>query len=174
MNILIIGDSWSKPDGYTEPQIPPYVSQTYLPLEYYLMSKGHRVFNRGEGGRGNMNSLRLGTYFVKMAKHLNINIDLIIYFNSDLSRDRNTIYNGRWDELTGKTEFKDFPKTLKAISDEIYGIHKQNLDALRALHTGKWAVIGGCAPLYNMDDFRFADFVIEDWRSEILGYKLTP
>lgn len=174
MNILIIGDSWSKPDGYTEPQIPPYFSQTCLPLEYYLISKGHNVFNRGEGGRGNMNSLRLGTYFVKMAKHLNLTLDLIIYFNSDLSRDRQTIYSGHWDEITGRTEFKTFPKTLKGISDEIYGIHKQNLDVLRELHTGKWAVIGGCAPLYNLNDFSFADFMIEDWRSEILGYKIQP
>ncbi len=77
MNILIIGDSWSKPDGYTEPNIPPYSTETYLPVEYYLMSKGHTVFNRGEGGRGNMNSLRLGIYFVKMAKHLKINLDLV-------------------------------------------------------------------------------------------------
>ena len=172
MNILIIGDSWSKPDGYTEPQIPPNFSTTLLPLEYYLMSKGHRVFNRGEGGRGNMNSLRLGTYFVKMANHLGINLDLIIYFNSDLSRDRQTIYSGHWDELTGKTEIKQYPKTLKGISDEIYSIHKQNLDTLRGLHKGKWAVIGGCAPLYNLSDFSFADFIIEDWRSEIIGVDL--
>jgi hypothetical protein len=35
-------------------------------------------------------------------------------------------------------------------------------------------VIGGCAPLYNLSDFSFADFIIEDWRSEIFGYKIQP
>ncbi len=172
MNILIIGDSWSKPDGYTEPNIPPYSTETYLPVEYYLMSKGHTVFNRGEGGRGNMNSLRLGIYFVKMAKHLKINLDLIIYFNSDLSRDRNTIYSGNWDELTGKIIQKPWPKTLKGISDDIYNHHKHNLDFLRSIYKGKWAVIGGCAPLYKPEDFKFADFIIEDWRSEILNNQI--
>ena len=172
MNILIIGDSWSKPDGYTEPQIPPNFAKTVLPLEYYLMSKGHTVFNRGEGGRGNMNSLRLGTYFVQMANHLNINIDLIIYFNSDLSRDRNTIYSASWDPITGKTVQKNYPKTLKEVSDEIYEYHKSNLNHLRKLYKGKWAIIGGCAPLYRPEDFSFADFIIEDWRSEILDHNV--
>lgn len=171
MNILIIGDSWSKPDGYTEPQIPPDFAETYLPLEYYLISKGHTVYNRGEGGRGNMNSLRLGTYFVKMAKHLNLNLDLIIYFNSDLSRDRSTVYSNNWDPLTGRSVHKDYPSTLKAVSDEIYESHKRHLDYLRSLYTGKWAVIGGCAPLYRPKDFSFADLVIEDWRSEILDHQ---
>lgn len=168
MNILIIGDSWSKPDGYTEPHIPPNFSKTFLPLEYYLMSKGHTVFNRGEGGRGNLNSLRLGTYFVQMAKYLNVAIDLIIYFNSDLSRDRSIVYSSDWDPITGKSIHKNYPNSLKAVSDEIYHSHKRAIDYLRTIYHGKWAVIGGCAPLYRPEDFSFADFLIEDWRSEIL------
>lgn len=172
MNILIIGDSWSKPDGYTSPKIPPHTETVTLPLEYYLMSKGHTVFNRGEGGRGNMNSLRLGTYFVELAHHLNIQLDLIIYFNSDLSRDRGTVFSSSWDPITGKTIQKEYPKTLKEVSDEIYLNHKRSLDHLRHLHKGKWAIIGGCAPLYRPEDFSFADFIIEDWRSEILDNKV--
>jgi hypothetical protein len=107
-----------------------------------------------------------------MANHLNINIDLIIYFNSDLSRDRSTIYSASWDPITGKTVQKNYPKTLKEVSDEIYEYHKSNLNHLRKLYKGKWAIIGGCAPLYRPEDFSFADFIIEDWRSEILDHNV--
>lgn len=164
MNILIVGDSWSKPDGYSRPSIVPYTNQTILPLEYYLLSKGHTVYNRGEGGRGNCNSLLLAEYFLAMAPAVNINIDLLIFFNTDLSRDRHEVYG--WPQRI------PYPKTLTEVTESIFEHNIKCLDRVKALYKGKWAIIGGCASFYKPDFYSFADFIIEDWRSEILGYKV--
>jgi hypothetical protein len=161
MNILIVGDSWSKPDGYTEPSIYPYSNQNCLPLEYYLLSQGHTVYNRGEGGRGNLNSLKIADYFLKMAPHVNINIDLVIFFNTDLSRDRTTVFHNQ-----------EYPKGLDNVTKQIYNKNIDTFKKINQYYKGKWAVIGGCAPLMNPDDYDFAEFKIIDWRSEILGYQV--
>lgn len=159
MNILIVGDSWSKPDGYTEPSIYPHSNQNFLPLEYYLISQGHNVYNRGEGGRGNLNSLKIADYFLKMAPYVNINIDLVIFFNTDLSRDRPTVFYNQ-----------QYPKGLDNVTKEIYNWNMNMFSKIRQFYNGKWAIIGGCAPLLNPSDYDFAEFKIVDWRSEILGH----
>lgn len=161
MNILIVGDSWSKPDGYTDPNLLPDFPEEKLSIEYYLIKKGHTVYNRGEGGRSNLNSLRLAHYFLKVAPHINLTIDLVIFFNTDLSRDRLIIFPDH-----------DYPHSLQELTLSLYNENLKWFDKIRKHYSGKWVIIGGNAPVVDVKDFTWADMLVEDWRSEILGYKL--
>lgn len=161
MNILIVGDSWSKPDGYTEPQCNPYQETEKFPIEYYLIKKGHTVYNRGEGGRGNLNALKLADYFLKTSYRLDLKIDLIIFFNTDLSRDRIPVFPDH-----------NYPSSLAKVTRELYNENLKWFQKIRSHYKGKWAIIGGNSPVVDIKDFEWVDFIVDDWRSEILGYKL--
>lgn len=162
MNILIVGDSWSKPDSHSEPFVNPFhIGEEKLPIEYYLMKKGHTVFNRGEGGRGNINSLKLADYFLKVAPSLGIEIDLIIFFNTDLSRDRPVIFPGH-----------TYPNNLDGLTFQLFKENVRRFEIIRSYYKGKWCVVEGNAPLVDKSMLPWLDLVIEDWRSEIVGYKL--
>lgn len=167
MNILIVGDSWSKPDSYTEPMVVTIPGNENIvekfPLEYYLIKEGHTVYNRGEGGMGNLNSLKLADYFLKTSYRLNLKIDLVIFINTDLSRDRITVFPEH-----------NHPRNLEELTKTLYNENLKWFNRIRQHYNGKWAVIGGNSPVLNPEDFTWVDFFIEDWRAEILGYKLPP
>lgn len=167
MNILIVGDSWSKPDSYTEPMVSTLPGNENIiekfPLEYYLIKEGHTVYNRGEGGKGNLNSLKLADYFLKTSYRLNLKIDLVIFINTDLSRDRITVFPEH-----------DYPRCLHKLTEALYQENLNWFNKIKEHYKGKWAVIGGNSPVLHPEDFTWVDFFIEDWRAEILGYKLPP
>jgi hypothetical protein len=98
-----------------------------------------------------------------MSSHLQINIDLVIFFNTDLSRDRTTVFHNQ-----------EYPKGLDNVTKQIYDKNIETLKKINHYYKGKWAVIGGCAPLMNPDDYNFAEFKIVDWRSEILIILFCP
>jgi hypothetical protein len=38
----------------------------------------------------------------------------------------------------------------------------------------KWAIIGGHSPIHDVQKYEWANLIIEDWRSELIGEKIPP
>jgi hypothetical protein len=148
MNVLIIGDSWG----------------TGLWLDRRLLEHKHTVFNKSIYGGTNINAITQGIDFQIAVQHL-FKMDLIIFFNTDYGRDLPFYYYH--DTTTNKP---------KHFTEALDGIHRMTMDRIKTLRSladkAKWAVIGGHAGLYKPQDWQFADFLIPNYREELLGVRL--
>jgi hypothetical protein len=125
---------------------------------------GHKEYNQEPNysvnisimGQGNMNSLK-SAYFYLMANERKV--DLIVWYFTSLLRDA---------YLTDHSlSFKEY---LDLSSNSIIEFYNK----IRKEFPGpKWAIIGGHAPIYDIEKYTWADFIVEDWRSEMVGKKLA-
>lgn len=168
--ILILGDSWGVPNYYGKPGVPHHCH-----TEYLLRNLGYKVYNCSINGGGNIETIIRAKEFVKgtpiehpgrkyrTTKHrtitideVNPNIDWILWFHTEFFRDE--FYSNMLLEdllsITAKNQYKmmaDFKESLNS----------------------KIAVIGGQCPVRDeIFDFFQPDFIIKDWRSEIVEIKL--
>ena len=148
MKVLLLGDSWA----------------TGLGLEQRLLERNHTVFNKAIYGGSNFYTLEKGIDFQKTVKHL-FELDLIIFFNTDYCRDLHGYY------FNDKYPIK--PKTFNEAMDKILEVVMERINTLRnGAKNAKWAVIGGHAGLYKEEDWKFADFLIVNYREELLNKKM--
>lgn len=149
-----MGDSWS----YSVPQRVGHLQP--LNVENKLFSMGHIVFNKSIYGGANSLTLATGETLVDSTKKM-FQIDLVIWFHTELLRDR-------FDIVTPTYDYNEY----------LEAIHKDTIKKVMRLRTktsnAKWAIIGGHAPLYNPKDYDWAEFKIDDWRAELLGVPLPP
>jgi hypothetical protein len=151
-NIAIIGDSWS---------IGVHIGHVdgFSPFEFTLMNKNNTVYARGHGGSNNLYELTQFEYFLDGTKDI-FDIDLVIWFHTELLRDH----------LNFRADPKDLDIGLSNIAKETY----ETATAIKNKYPAmKWAIIGGHEPiLKHREMLDWADFIIDDWRSELVGEKL--
>lgn len=152
MNILILGDSW----GFSNPEREDATGHT---IENTLFLAGHTVFNKSIFGGTNLHTLGCGLSFLKFTKHL-LKIDLIIWLNTELGRD------------FGNIEFNNDKNYIECL-DSIHNLTLNTVLEIKSVSpNSKWAIIGGHTALYKENDYKWADFLVPDWKSEILGIKM--
>lgn len=179
-NIIIIGDSWGivPTTIYRHANLDQkkhHISNTsiYNWLDYKLMSLGHSVNNRSWGGSNPFYQLTLAETQLDAAKHHNFNVDLVIWFHAELSKE---IYWGA-DNLDNP---KGYLKTIKnnglefgldEIANELYQyVYDMHIDNPNT----KWAIIGAGAATRKSKHhlLDFADLFIENLISDITGLEL--
>lgn len=160
-NILMIGDSWGL-SPYWSP-MNPIQNEPYT--EHRLFELGHMVWNKSEGGGQNIRILQDCDFYLRNVYH-HVKFDLIIWFHTEMVRDIHSYNNDKkfkgisLDSIEGQLEY------VKNITYELATNIKQDFPEI------KWAIIGGHAPIMTPEQLSWADFLIEDWRSEIVGKKL--
>lgn len=179
MNILIVGDSWGVPNYILE-NFPTYRPEDHL--EFHLKKLGHSVYNYSLNGNSNKRTMEsvdftkrhlgddcnlvphayLPTWMnpVGHPESLPMKIDWTIWFHTEVFRD-------------GFDAKKTFHQNLVEKSHEVYSYARTFFEKTNS----KLAVIGGQAAIGpSVRDIFYSyikpDFIIEDWRSEIVGKPL--
>jgi len=156
-NILILGDTW----GITPCHNFGTDSSVANWFEFHFLKHGHATFNKAFGGHSNTFSFEQADVFLNAVKETNFQIDLVIWFHTELIRD--VIPEDR-------TAFAK--KHYDFVVDEIAGRMYTNAKRIKNLSpTTKWVIIGGHAPLrpnkkHLLD---WADYRIDNFREKIIG-----
>ena len=151
MNIAIIGDSW----GVPVPNI--HTNHTQQVLEKF----GYDVVNFSNIGGANIPSIK------KCFSHCTNNkIDLIIWFHTDFLREVTFFnFNTNNREFIKENHKINLFEIIHSISIKTY----KEFEKLRNFSGAKVIIIGGQAKILdNFFEYSNADFLIKDWRSEIL------
>ena len=168
MNILITGCSYGVPDYYGSSGLDKD-SHT----EFLLKNLGYTVYNCSINGGSNLYATRRVTQFIKgtpilhpaggpiygyqtiVLENINTKIDWIVWFHTAILRD----YSKQWYNIP-------IDIALEKLANIAY---QRMLDLVNNLKC-KIAVIGGAAPIdKRMFNYIKPDFIIEDWKSEILN-----
>jgi hypothetical protein len=190
--ILIIGDSWGVPNYTTSKIDLAFVKKTNEPpethTEYLLKDTGYKVYNCSLNGGSNCKTINLARKFlngervVLEPRHVGHNLN-----HSNIKTSRGPTYSTTIDKdatidviIWFHTDFFRGPyyDPAKNINDNIkYSAEKNYLlaaDLFKQCPNAKIIVIGGQSPVYTevLYDYITPDYLIQDWRSEIIGTKL--
>lgn len=166
--ILIAGDTWGivqttlyrLPTAEQHGHYNHHYDETVLTsLDYTLMSRGHSVYNRSWGGTDNYYQLTMIDTTLAAAKKNNFNIDLIIWFHSELLKSYDAI------SLKKRGLEKYIDLTAHKIYTYASEIKKEYPDT-------KWAIIGGTGELRNNGLLDWAEYKIDSLRSKIFDRDL--
>jgi hypothetical protein len=161
MNILVVGDSW----GYYFGEIQHKYWASAFDSSHWPKYDDHQIFNCSHYGGTNLQTLNEGRIFL-LSKFKDI--DLIIWFYTELGREELLpLYIPHYAKARFGTE--NVLDTLDRLHIEV---NKAVSEIRDICPNAKWAIVGGHASLYRPDDYNWADFIIEDLLSEIVGYKL--
>ena len=182
-NILILGDSWAV--GHPHNFISDYGHDNGLSMDQLFQQKGYEVSNQSTYGCSNIETLTAGIQYMKYRAPQLPKIKLVIFFSTELPRHKNWLSTPwLWNEVDrhrygGLEEAGRAKKengqlyTLTEWLDMLHALQNKVLTDMRKLTPdAKWAVIGGQAPLHKPEEYQWADYVKEDWRSELVGYEL--
>lgn len=175
MKIALIGDSWAVPNRFPswENCFPPEAH-----LQQHLKNLGHEIYNFAQNGGSNLHSLKnletaitqnyywryelLNTDWHRVDLKEKFNCDLVIWFFTEWVRD--CIPKGP--KYYGNYTLDSLEKIMLA---EIFSYAKNLKNQMDA----KWLLIGGQAAVpQNADLLGVNDFIIYDWRSDIVQEKL--
>jgi hypothetical protein len=173
MNILLIGGSYGVPNYYGPPGIEPEYH-----TEYLLKDLGHTVHNCSQNGGSNLWAIkRAETYlsgtpighpgeseskpFDMIQLTSPVKIDWIVWFHRELFQDYRDIAD------QGKQSYDTAVELLAHLTYKRFAEFARKLNA-------KTAVIGGCVGAVNpvLYEYIIPDFIINDWKSSILGIDL--
>jgi len=159
-DVLIIGDSWGVPNyppeyyGLRDRQHIGDPPETHT--EFLLTAQGHRVKNCAINASGNYRSILEGLRHAEQHR-----VDWIVWFHTEMLRDSHLDQRDRR------------PYTIDQLRDYIAVRVYVLFEQLRLRTGARVALIGGQAPvLDSFHDLSRADWIIKDWRSEILGVEL--
>lgn len=159
MNILIIGDSWGVPNYHGSPGVDPKYH-----TEWLLRKKGYNILNFSINGGNN----RIG---IDRAYHLSNSdifpVDWILWFHTEPLRE---LFHNQYND---NAENPDFKFEINEFNEKILRNNYEKFNEAKTLLNCKVALIGGQAPVHPCHrQYFIPEFLIEDWRSDILGYKL--
>jgi hypothetical protein len=187
MNIFIIGDSWGVPNYNSEFTNCHFTHHT----EYQLQQLGHKVFNFSLNGSCMVETIEYARSFVDP----NFNNDSMKYtiqhkratYDRSIEGLKNVPvpdYKGEridwlvWFHTEAMRGILQEDRIEWVMLEELHdmGAHmsyRAFVNLLKFLPNVKTAVIGGQAPVNKLlYEYHKPNFVIEDWRSEIVGRKL--
>lgn len=168
MNVLVVGDSW----GCYFADIQPNAewSAKNSKLSWLIQYQGHLIFNCAIFGGTNLQTLNEGkTCLQERLKYKEV--DLIIWFYTELGREELLPmflpkYTSNYVSRFG----------TESVIDTLDWLHTETTKKVSEIRNmcpnAKWAIIGGHASLYRPEDYDWAEFVIEDLMSEIVGYQV--
>lgn len=191
-NILIIGDSWGVPHYGNDSKYVSHLDHT----EHQLKNKGYNVLNFSLNGGSMIETIEYARHTLlkkEVPNWLNHNINhkrnLYVENNPGREVQRPQLmpipkYNGEridWIVWFHTEAIRDsvYPHLFSYCRTE--DLHNLSLNAAYRAFTNlvsicpdvKTAIIGGQAPVSKLlYDYHTPNFIIEDWRSEIVGYKL--
>lgn len=155
MNFLVIGDSWGHSLAYP--------NKDFKWLEYNLIANGNTVYNRSVWGGTNYAALSDAKFFLEQTKS-HIQTDVIVWHYTCLLRGSN-LHLQNFMSQPGLT----YDSVIQHLSDKIAEI----VDEIRINFPNiKWCIIGGHAPVHKPEKYSWADFMITDWRSELLNEQM--
>ena len=168
--ILLIGDSWGVPNYYGSPGVEPIYHTEFLLKDY-----GYTVYNCSLNGSSNLNTIQRaidflaghsimhpsGNYnnnFADITLQDKIKIDWVVWFHTELFRDLQILGNDyAIEQSTRLLAHKTYQTFFK---------FSKSLDA-------KTAIVGGQSPIEpEIYVYGHPNFIISDWKSEILQKKL--
>ena len=185
MNVLVLGDSWGcdfadPSQGYgpvTEGNFQPLteistaytassvtnIKQDGSPQNSWLRYSDHVIFNSAIWGGSNMDTLNAGkTFLQNRINNKNTQIDLIVWYYTELGRDQHNM--GDEFPLLGSDK-------VEVTLDFLHTETNKLVSEIRTMSpNSKWAIIGGHASLYKPSDYDWADFIIKDLVSTLVGY----
>ena len=163
---MLLGDSWGVPNYFGPPG-----DHWSTHLEYLLKQQGHVVYNCSINGGSNFWSMLRAEDFCKgleiehpakrgfpslRADKLPVRVDLVIWFHTDMGRDKNQI------SIHGKS----IAEQIEQISDIVYRKFKYLVRQLKS----KVVVIGGCTDVHPMiSSCMTIDYLIPSWQTLLLG-----
>lgn len=149
--IILIGDSWGVPNYHGSPGVP-----AELHTEFLLRKYGHEVINFSVNGSSNSHSIDNAEGYVIQGNK----VDWIVWFHTDMIKDRNA------SDLNLPFTTKEL---IYNISKKVYTKFNKLIKQIQA----KTFIIGASAAvLDNIDDYIKYDYIIRDWRSDIVGKNL--
>lgn len=175
--ILMIGDSWGVPNYEGPPGDDPHTH-----TEYRLRNLGYKVYNCSMNGGSNMGSMELAEKFISGEKvvlePISLNnrfypygiptviddkdckIDVIIWFHTEFFRSERP-------NFMNKT-------VAENISDGAHHDYAYAKNFFAKFPDAKIIIIGGQSIVVKDVLYQYInpDYLIEDWRSEILGKKM--
>ena len=156
-NILILGDTWGITPCHNFGRDPSVANW----FEFHFLKHGHVAFNKAFGGHSNTFSFEQADVFLNAVKGTNFQIDLIIWFHTELIRDV-----APDDRIAFTKKHYDF--VLDDIAERMYIYAKRFKDMSP---TTKWVIIGGHAPLRSNKKhlLDWADYRIDNFREKIVG-----
>lgn len=160
-NIMILGDTWG-----IVPSHMWFMDKTIVNwFEFIFLKRGHATFNKSWGGNQNNYQLMQAEVFLNATKDTNFEIDLIIWFHTELIRDLTVGHQNAESQLFLT---KHYDEVLDIVGERMYN-HVTNLK--NQFPKTKWAILGGHAPLLSTKKhiLDWADFRIDNLRSKILG-----
>jgi len=155
---MILGDTWGIVPCHTFGWQPKIVNW----FEYQFLKRGHPTFNKSWGGNQNNYQLLQAEVFIEAVKGTPFELDLIIWFHTELVRD----FVPQETSLIG--EQHSYDEVLDMTAERVYNWATR---AKNASPKTKWAIMGGHAPLrpnkkHLLD---WADFRIDNLRAKIAG-----
>jgi hypothetical protein len=176
--ILIIGDSWAIVPCNLWAHQDRAKHQDYIRksvdildwLDFRLLSLGHSVSNMSYGGNINSEQIQVARTFLDSAKKHNFNIDVVIWFHTELMRGDFHMYQKAYEnnEQLQLLKNQGWNALLDKLSTDLY----TDVKNLHLEHPNtKWVIIGGHAPIRENTShlLSWADLLIKDLRKEILN-----
>lgn len=171
--ILIIGDSWaatyqsSVRRGLDSMHNPDVDGPCYT-IDTNLQKLGYEVINKSWYGASNTECLTSAEYYLRYRSPNLPKIKLIIFFCTELLRDLRFLDPPVGDQMD-KTTLQPFDAYL----EKCYQLKLRVINGIKKLQPNTdWAVIGGHAPIHNIEDWCWAKYTKENWRAEIAGHDL--
>ena len=151
--ICIVGDSWGTHAGW-----PTHLRRTHVHLQARLEKAGHRVKNFSIPGGSNGSSIHKATKYytansAKMPKY-------VIWFHTESLRDR------QQEDKTAEFTIGDLLRQKALRNYELF-------NELLVLTGARDLIIGGQAPVITELLLHDPYYLLEDWRSELLGTPST-
>lgn len=173
--VVIIGDSWGVPN-YEGPRCG---AEPHEHTEYRLRELGYRVYNCALNGGSNIMSTQHAIDYLS-GKMVTLEPKSLV--NNFHKQNSPTII----DEVYPKVDFvvwfhteslRNFYNDQMTINENLYEGYKQDYEFVQKFVNSlncKLIVIGGQAPIYSPLFYNYFNpfSVIEDWRSDIVGFKL--
>ena len=176
--ILIIGDSWGVPN-YEGPKLGADPSEY---LEYRLRKLGYKVYNCALNGASNSRTVDLAKAYLSGNVVTLEPVRLVNNFHKLSSPTVIDVVNPKidhviWFHTESLRAFFDYQTKSKTMVENLdHGYRKEYEHVKEFLQTlnAHLTVIGGQSPIYKKFFYEYfkPDFIIEDWRSEIVGRKL--
>jgi len=172
--ILITGDSWGSIHTSSILRLLDDMYKKIEPLPEYsidtnLQMLGYEVINTSFFGASNAKALASAENYLRYRSPDLPKIKLIIFFHTELLRD---LYHL---QPVDPIDTKQSPnlQTFDFYLGACHQLQLKLISRIRKLQPNTdWAVIGGHAPIYSIEDWHWAKYTKENWRAEIAGHDI--
>ena len=171
--VLIIGDSWGSIHTLSIIDLLDEMYRKIEPGPAYsidtnLQMLGYEVINKSFFGASNARALASAENYLRHRSPDLPKIKLIIFFHTELLRDLS--------HLPAPVDTKQTIPNLQTFDFYLSACHQLQLKVISRIRklqpNADWAVIGGHAPIYSIEDWYWVKYTQDNWRAEIAGHEI--